>query len=202
MKVGDYCYIKGISRDYGIGKITQLNSGYSSNGGELIDIQFKHSKHSVPKKDVISSPNIIDLIENVDQIKYRIHGDIYYGTVETETIFGKCIMGIWYNKEFIELKDLDIVSIVTHEQFESMQYNLESEVNYIMKITIYELIGLIKDKKQPLKIKFEDKILNYDEKCQNYEFRYDNSNEDGSLNWDYLVFNCLNEYVEILESQV
>lgn len=71
-----------------------------------------------------------------------------------------------------------------------------------MKITIYELIGLIKDKKQPLKIKFEDKILNYDEKCQNYEFRYDNSNEDGSLNWDYLVFNCLNEYVEILESQV
>lgn len=71
-----------------------------------------------------------------------------------------------------------------------------------MKITIYELIGLIKDKKQPLKIKFEDKILNYDEKCQNYEFRCDNSNEDGSLNWDYLVFNCLNEYVEILESQV
>lgn len=71
-----------------------------------------------------------------------------------------------------------------------------------MKITIYELIGLIKEKKQPLKIKFEDKILNYDEKCQNYEFRYDNSDEDGSLNWDYLVFNCLNEYVEILESKV
>lgn len=70
-----------------------------------------------------------------------------------------------------------------------------------MKITIYELIGLIKDKKQPLKIKFEDKILNYDEKCQNYEFRYDNSDEDGSLNWDYLVFNCLNEYVEVLESK-
>ena len=71
-----------------------------------------------------------------------------------------------------------------------------------MKITIYELISLIKDKKQPLKIKFEDKILNYDEECKNYEFRYDNSDEDGSLNWDYLVFNCLNEYVEILESEV
>lgn len=68
MKVGDYGYVKGISRDYGIGKITQLNSGYSSNDGELIDIQFKHFKHSIPKKNVISSPDIINLIEVGDYV--------------------------------------------------------------------------------------------------------------------------------------
>ena len=44
MKVGDYGYVKGISRDYGIGKITQLNSGYSSNDGELIEEDKKIEK--------------------------------------------------------------------------------------------------------------------------------------------------------------
>ena len=115
MKVGDYCYIKGISRDYGIGKITQLNSGYSSNGGELIDIQFKHSKHSVPKKDVISSPNIIDLIEV---------GDYVNGCPVLHKENNELVCGL-----LLKYKEENIENIVTHEQFESMQYNLESEVN-------------------------------------------------------------------------
>lgn len=122
MRVGDYCYIKGISRDYGIGKITQLNSGYSSNGGELIDIQFKHSKHSVPKINVISSPNIIDLIQRGD----FINGD-QISAVEVSDIDGikrafNCeYETICYTNEIIK-------SVVTKEQFEAMQYNLESQV--------------------------------------------------------------------------
>ena len=110
MNVGDYCYIKGISRDYGIGKITKLNSGYSSNGGELIDIQFKHSKHSVPKKDVISSPNIIDLIEVGDYVNgYKVTSkDQFLG-------FGN---HDWY------MTNDEIKSIVTKEQFESMEYKV------------------------------------------------------------------------------
>lgn len=116
MKVGDYCYIKGISRDYGIGKITQLNSGYSSNGGELIDIQFKHSKHSVPKIDVISSPNIIDLIQVGDYVNGDWINEIKDGRPYHED----------YNDSYYSwyLDEEDIKSIVTHEQFSQMEYKI------------------------------------------------------------------------------
>lgn len=114
MNVGDYCYIKGISRDYGIGKITQLNSGYSSNGGELIDIQFKHSKHSVPKKDVISSDSPIDLIKVGDYVN---GGQVR----ETEKDYIR-ISGGGYIWQF--LKKEEIKSIVTHEQFSQMEYKV------------------------------------------------------------------------------
>lgn len=130
LNIGDYCYIKGVSRDYGIGKITQLNSGYSSNGGELIDIQFKHSKHSVPKKDVISSHNILDLIEEHDILKIEEQKGIYK-ICEVEK-FKEC----YTNYEFLgvrlenqpvarKLYELNIISILTKEQFESMKYEVK-----------------------------------------------------------------------------
>lgn len=117
MKVGDYGYVKGISRDYGIGKITQLNSGYSSNDGELIDIQFKHFKHSIPKKNVISSPNILDLIEVGDYvngylvIERDINNELRYIDLKDR------------NMKYV--KNLDIKSIVTKEQFEEMKYKVK-----------------------------------------------------------------------------
>lgn len=118
MNVGDYAYIKGISRDYGIGIITQLNSGYSSTGGELIDIKFKYSKHSVPKKDVISSPNIMDLVEcgdyvNGKEIVQIIDNELYF---EADDMATK-----------ISFKEKDIKSIVTHEQFSQMEYKVGDE---------------------------------------------------------------------------
>lgn len=125
MKVGDYGYVKGISRDYGIGKITQLNSGYSSNDGELIDIQFKHFKHSIPK-NVISSPNIIDLIEVGDyvngskiiELATNIDGKILY--LETDiTEFDNV-----YACGNINIYEKDIKSVVTHEQFSQMEYRI------------------------------------------------------------------------------
>lgn len=119
MKVGDYCYIKGVSRDYGIGKITQLNSGYSSNGGELIDIQFKHSKHSVPKIDVISSPNIIDLIEEKDIITYEYETSIGTITECNVTVLLSLLNELEENPNKYKIK-----SIVTKEQFESMEYKI------------------------------------------------------------------------------
>ena len=118
MKVGDYGYVKGISRDYGIGKITQLNSGYSSNDGELIDIQFKHFKHSIPKKNVISSPNIIDLIEVGDYVNGCLVSEIKdkwlilnYADIETY--------------EQLERKNENIKTIVTKEQFSQMEYKVD-----------------------------------------------------------------------------
>lgn len=128
MKVGDYVYIKGISRDYGIGKITQLNSGYSSNGGELIDIQFKHSKHSVPKINVISSPNIIDLIEVGDYVngskvvRIEKHDEELYAYVQETEYCNACD-----EEENIYYKENTIKSIVTKEQFSQMEYRIGDE---------------------------------------------------------------------------
>lgn len=127
LNIGDYCYIKGISRDYGIGKITQLNSGYSSNGGELIDIQFKHSKHSVPKIEVISSQNIIDLIEVGDYVNGSKVIDI--------SIIGKDKeKWVWveqmedtdnkYGDDYVGYNNEQIKSIVTKEQMEQMAYKV------------------------------------------------------------------------------
>lgn len=113
MKVGDYGYVKGISRDYGIGKITQLNSGYSSNDGELIDIQFKYFKHSIPKKNVISSPDIIDLIEVGDYVNGLKVDKKYKDRVVINT-----------RDEIIVWFEYQIKTIVTKEQFESMEYKV------------------------------------------------------------------------------
>lgn len=66
-----------------------------------------------------------------------------------------------------------------------------------MKITIYELIGLIKDKKAPKKIKYDDKFW----KLEKYNGDY--KNEDTNL-FEYLFkhFNTnffINNEVEIIE---
>lgn len=67
-----------------------------------------------------------------------------------------------------------------------------------MKITIYELLGLVKDGKAPKKIKYEGEIWEYDSSVQDY------MNEDGNK---YLFANIfgmktkrtLNCEVEIIE---
>jgi hypothetical protein len=65
-----------------------------------------------------------------------------------------------------------------------------------MKITMYELLGMIKDGKTPKKIKYDNDIWEYIEEKENYI----NSN-GASLNWDYVALYCLKESVEILEEE-
>lgn len=123
LNIGDYCYIKGISRDYGIGKITQLNSGYSSNGGELIDIQFKHSKHSVPKIEVISSPNITDLIKVGDYVNgYKVSA-IYNPNGDGIVAF-TLITATGYKRINVYIDNFEIIYIITKEQMEQMSYKV------------------------------------------------------------------------------
>ena len=65
-----------------------------------------------------------------------------------------------------------------------------------MKITIYELLGLVKDGKAPKKIKFGNIELEYDEKCEDY-YRY----YGGGL-FEHKFGNCinfLNDEVTIIE---
>ena len=67
-----------------------------------------------------------------------------------------------------------------------------------MKIRVIDLVNMISGGNIPKRIKFADTVLTYDEKSQNYTFKYDNYDDDGSLNWDYIVFHSLNEEVLIL----
>lgn len=65
-----------------------------------------------------------------------------------------------------------------------------------MKITIYELLGLVKDGKAPKKIKYGNIELEYNEGCEDYYSYY-----GGGL-FEYKFRKCknfLNDYVEIIE---
>lgn len=63
-----------------------------------------------------------------------------------------------------------------------------------MKITMYELLGMIKDGKTPKKIKYDNRVYTFGDTKDNYY-----ENETCSINWDYVSLHCLNEVVEILE---
>ena len=65
-----------------------------------------------------------------------------------------------------------------------------------MKITIYELLGLVKDGKAPKKIKYANKQLDYDYENKDYYSYFDN------VLFAYRFGNCvdfLNDEVEIIE---
>lgn len=65
-----------------------------------------------------------------------------------------------------------------------------------MKITIYELLGLVKDGKAPKKIKYSNAELEYNEGCEDYYSYY------GNGLFEYKFGNCknfLNGEVEIIE---
>ncbi len=68
-----------------------------------------------------------------------------------------------------------------------------------MKITMYELLGMIKDGKLP-KIKFNNNIYEYHDKEHGY-CRYYHDNTYICLNTDYYLFDILNDEVEILEEE-
>lgn len=65
-----------------------------------------------------------------------------------------------------------------------------------MKITIYELLGLVKDGKAPKKIKYGNIKLEYDEDFTDY-YKYCNK---GFFEYKFTICNdFLNEKVEIIE---
>ena len=67
-----------------------------------------------------------------------------------------------------------------------------------MKITFYELLGLVKDGKAPKKIKFGNIELEYDEECEDYYSYY-----GGGL-FEHKFGNCknfLNDEVETIEEK-
>lgn len=87
--------------------------------GDLYGVVFDCDLEDIVLK---SSPNIMDLIEKNDYIN-GLKVIQMYSPEGKYTIWIKLS-----DNTFIDNSE-DIKSIVTHEQFQSMQYNLESEVN-------------------------------------------------------------------------
>ena len=125
MKVGDY---------------VRLKNGYIDKIEEL-KLQTKYTKyhkllfeHKVVEclfsdedlKQLKSSPNIIDLIEVGDYVNGYYVEDIRRRYDDGIIVMLECATGS--NHFQAPMYNEDIKSIVTHEQFERMQYNLESQV--------------------------------------------------------------------------
>ena len=115
LEVGLRAYSK-TCRDYGIGKIVNITENGQGFKGDLIDIQYKYSKHAIENQDVFASHNIIDLIEVGDYVNGLpvVHNAKNNGGNIVIVVNGNA-----YNEE-------DIKSIVTKEQFDSMKYEVDS----------------------------------------------------------------------------
>ena len=100
MKVGDYVRTK-----YGIAKITKIDLNVNACG---IDKQLNDFYIVLNENIIKSSPNIIDLIEVGDYVNGRY---VEY-TSDEAVFFGR----LDYER--------DIKSILTKEQFESMEYKI------------------------------------------------------------------------------
>lgn len=70
-----------------------------------------------------------------------------------------------------------------------------------MKITIYELLGLVKDGKAPKKIKYRDKIWEYVSTIMGTGYQYYSTfcEEWKTLQNEVYLEEYLNDYVEIIE---
>lgn len=115
LEVGMYAYSKKC-RDYGIGKIVNITEGGLGFKGDLIDIQYRHSKHAIENHDVIASFNIIDILEVGDYVNGRKVVEIFYDA--NDNVMDVCVLGsiVYQNNE--------IKSVITHEQMEQMVYKV------------------------------------------------------------------------------
>ena len=125
MKAGDYvryvkCKYKEKSQDVRIAKIKdiQTETGYNQKF-----IFFENGNGEYENYIIKSSPNTIDLIEYGDIVKYKIDDEEFISEVRREK-------NNYFVQNFdvpIDLIDLNIVSIVTKEAFENMEYKVGDE---------------------------------------------------------------------------
>ena len=137
MKVGDYVRTK-----YGIGKIDELRDfigtfeiHLDSNKGRIHNVTDNTYWNTI--EDIIAKPssNIIDLIEYMDLLELE-HPVKLYDTDTTIGLFNPvrcdgfttfedgthCII---LNMDYIvDIKDLKIKSVLTHEQFDEIKYEV------------------------------------------------------------------------------
>lgn len=111
MKVGEY-----VRTPYGIRKVKdiRIKSNYLDDGFYVED-RFIVCGHKA-MQEVISSPNIIDLIEVGDYVNGVRVDEIKNGEIRTSSHYDGYICNL--------CDEEDIKSIVTKEQFESIEYKV------------------------------------------------------------------------------
>lgn len=109
----------------------RTNDGYI--GKAIIVTEYNtniEDKKIVETKNIIESKlEIKDLIQEGDLIEYRINGDRYISEVKGHPEFDKYVLHIEFIDTIIDLKDLDIISILTREQYNERTYSLEDKVD-------------------------------------------------------------------------
>ena len=127
MKVGYY-----VRTNEEIGKTINCPEQLKESYGKWLWFETSVEQRPINKKEVVkSSPNIIDLIEEGDILKLL---DVQYGKeYKAEVILdyndNLCVIDFENNKiidlkESLFKKDIKLLSILTKEQFESMEYKV------------------------------------------------------------------------------
>ena len=115
MKVGDYVRYKYENCIY-IGKIKFISEVMGCE--ETLQLDIDDCMEEILKEDIIkSSPNIIDLIEVGDYVNG------YYVNEITDIESALPVLCI-KTTNWVALRNIDIKSIVTHEQFSQMEYRI------------------------------------------------------------------------------
>ena len=122
IKVGEY--VRTI--DGYIRKVTQVNEKgtYQARafGKYETDVDYKNSKCISEKKITKHSPNIIDLIEVGDVIKYK---ELFETKANEPNILNlRSQKEVDNFKKCVEDKEIVFISVVTHEQFKGMEYKV------------------------------------------------------------------------------
>lgn len=116
LKVGDYVRIVDNLGKQFIGEIYNINDFREPSMKYAVDCQIFNDYAFVGEERILkSSPNIIDLIQvgdyvNGKEIEQIINNELYFETNDMASI--------------ISFKEKDIKSIVTKEQFKSMEYRI------------------------------------------------------------------------------
>lgn len=108
IEVGMYCFNK-TNRKLGIGKVISLQKNNN------VNVKYKNDIELVSIGNIEASHNIIDLIEVGDYVNRK-----HVNRIEKNYIV---VNEIWTGREI--LKNENIKSIVTKEQFESISYKVE-----------------------------------------------------------------------------
>lgn len=136
LEVGMWAYSK-TCRDYGIGKIVNITENGQGFKGDLIDIQYKYSKHAIENQDVVASYNIIDLIEVGDYVNgykvleictgnFELNNPLNVKALKLEFIKEDINPNIPFFKRYNFITNSEIKSIITKEQFDSIKYKVDS----------------------------------------------------------------------------
>lgn len=120
MKVGDYVRFKTLSREIKIGKVIDIIEPDKDSMKKYCVYDLDNNEATVDDYIIKSSSNLTDLIEYGDIVKYKIDDEEFISEVWGEK-------NNYFVQNFdvpIDLRDLNIKSIVTKENFESMEYKI------------------------------------------------------------------------------